>query len=178
MGATARQADRVYRRGCTIALLLIGLSTLIFILLPYRAETVVGVVNRNRTGCTIDVTHTSEWQDEKLGPALYASNVEYPLEVFVFVHGCSNLDHGKPYSAELIAAESGEIVAKGLSCGTSADQSYPCRLEAAPIPLRSSSHRYVVCVKRTSDQPAREAELEVTTSRCWRSFVLDAILSV
>ena len=107
------------RRSCVAAILLIGLPALIFLLLPYRSETVVGIVYRNRTGCTIDVTQISGWRDEKLGPALYASNVAYPLEVFVFVHRSSQLIEGRPYSAELIAAESGEVIAREYSCGAS-----------------------------------------------------------
>jgi hypothetical protein len=161
------------KRGCAaIAIgVVIGLAALLY--LPYQHETITGVVSKNETRCDIEVTNNSGWTTR---PAV--ERVRYPLDVFVFVTGCAGVSNGQPFSAELISAGSGKVIAQGLGCADAPKKGDPCLLEAPPIASLKDSDRYIVRVVRAKGDAASDAELRLGSSFTWRSLAFDALMSV
>jgi hypothetical protein len=156
-----------------LAIALLGVVLLTFLLRPYRLETVEGTVSANETGCAIFTTSNGGWRDDGL-----VDRVAYPLEIRVFIDGCTGVSDGRPYSATLVSARSGNVVASGLSCaGTDHGAGYPCRLELPPIRTLSGQDRFHVRVVTAKGKEVRTAELQLFRKSEWRSVVIDRIMS-
>lgn len=164
--------------GCTVAAGLIAAAALLFFTWPYRLQTVVGLVSHNDTGCTIAVNQISDWQEGVIAPGLSTTSLKFPLTVWVFADACGGLPAGRPYAADLIAVDTGKVIATSKSCAIRVESDFPCRLEAPPIAAGAPLPRYILRVVRKQGEAARRAEIDVTTPRQWRSGVLDAIMSV
>lgn len=163
------------RRSLTIgALALVVTPILLLAAWPYRAETVEAVVERASNGCSAQVTQVSRWEARTLSPGIEASDVAYPLSVFVLV----DCEGEKPFGAELVHPAPGAAVVEGSECGRSPASTLPCRLEAPPIASRAAPHRFVVKVVRRQGDAPTDIKVEVTTRREWRSVFLDALMSV
>ena len=150
------------------------IALLVLLLWPYQLETVESAVTANATGCTISTTSNGGWREEA-----EAARVAYPLDIRVFVDGCSDVPEGRPHSAELVSPSSGKIMALGLSCsGAGHAERYPCRLELPPLDTLAGHNRFIVRVVKAKGQKAGTAELRLILKREWRSIVIDRILSV
>ena len=165
------------RKGCAGLALAAIAAVLVFFSWPFRAESVVDTVSANTTGCVVEANNYSGWQTKLIAPGIHAEDVGYPLQIYVFVSGCSDLAAGKPYSVELISPVSGKLLARGLECGNAPSSEYPCRLEAPPV-LRSDPHRYIVRVARKAGEKPIDAELRLTLHHEWKIVVIEAMMSV
>lgn len=161
-------------RGCIVTSAAIGVVLLALLTWHNRLETIESTVSANGTGCSISTGSYGGWRNGVL-----ESPVAYPLKIYVFVHDCPGLPEGRPYSATLVSAQSGKVVASGLSCADSAHaEGYPCRLELPPLDKLAGQDRYRVRVVKTKGQKASTAELQLFIKSEWRSVAYDALLSV
>lgn len=177
--AKARQSTvaRWVSLGCGGIALLTVLAIIMFLCWPLRSEDVVGEVSRNDTGCTVEALNRGGWEYKLLLPGIHASDLKEPLNVYVFVSQCAGLPGGKPYAAQLLAAASGRVIARGLECAGAPASHLPCRLEATPL-RRSDPLDFIVRVERVRGEKPVDAHLRVILKRKWESVVISAMMSV
>jgi len=144
---------------------------------PYRSERIEAVVSDNRTGCAVDVLNYSGWTNEVIVPGIWASRVNYPLDLIAVVEACPGLPDRQPHAAELRSTLSGKTMALGQSCADHSDDA-PCSLELPALGTLEGQDRYDLFIVRRAGAKPRTARVQVTVKREWRSIAWDALLSV
>ena len=167
------------KSGCIFGLAAVAMALVGVLLWPYRSESIESAVSANQTGCAISSTSNGGWREDVAAPAIGTSRVAYPLSIIVFVNSCRGVPDGKPYSADLLSASSGKVIAQGVSCaGAIAAKAYPCRLELPPLASLERQDTYLVRVAKADGERVRTAKVRLYRQTRWRSLAVDAMMSV
>jgi hypothetical protein len=142
---------------------------------PYRSEQVVGVVENNRTGCTISVQNSSGWKNEGPPSAWQVERLEEPVVAGVAAYECGGVTGRRP--AAMILTQPGTRY-RAEGCASSSDSDWCYMSLPTPPSASGAPQRYQLFVQVRASEPAQAIDITVTRQVTWRSGTFDALMSV
>ena len=141
---------------------------------PYRSEQVIGIVQRNNTGCTIRVDAKTGWQTGGAA-VLHVERLTEPVAAGVAAYECDGVIGRRPATMTLLVPGTGE---RREACASSSSRNW-CYAELPSVPrLGDPPQRYILLIQVLPGEPVQAMELTVSRGITWRSGSFDALMSV
>jgi hypothetical protein len=138
---------------------------------PYRIEEVIGRIDNNRTGCTINVQNSSGWEPG-IPSAFKAGRLVEPVVAGVAAYECGGVVGNPPAAMTLLVPGTSYRVE---GCGADPDSCYT-DFPAAPS-ASGAPKRYQLLIQVRQGEPAQAVDIIVTRRVTWRSGTFDALMS-